>query len=85
MYKIVIYVANIQHNPWWNGKSTYQFDTLNEVIQCLKTIFPENSIKDWELNRMIEADKKYENRNIAHTSWYKVIKGKEQMTWYTSF
>lgn len=48
MYKIVICVANLKHYDWWKGKPVYQFDTLDEVIRCLKTLFPPNSIKDWE-------------------------------------
>lgn len=83
MYKIIICIANVSH--WWSGDSVYQFDTLDEVILCLKTIFPNDSIKDWEFARMKNADEKYENGRIASTSWYDVLKGEAPMTWYTSF
>ena len=62
MYKIIICIANVSH--WWNGKSVYQFDTLDEVILCLKTIFPQNSIKDWEFARMRDADESRDNAGI---------------------
>lgn len=90
MYKIVICVANLKHYDWWKGKPVYQFDTLDEVIRCLKTLFPPNSIKDWEIKRIIDCDvdrqkgNKSENGRIASTSWYEVIRGKEEMTEYTS-
>lgn len=91
MYKIIICVANLQHYDWWKGKTVYKYDTLEEVIRCLNSIFPPHSIRDWEVNRMIKCDKdrqhgvKSENGRIASTSWYEVIRGKEEMTEYTSF
>lgn len=85
MYKLIICTANIKHYDWWNGKNSYKFETIDEVIQCLKDIFPRGSIREWEFSNMIKHDKETENGRIASTSWYDVIKGEEQMTEYTSF
>lgn len=91
MYKIIICVANIRHYNWWKGKPFYQFDTLDEVIHCLEHIFPQNSIREWVIKRMIESDQerqkgiKSSNGSIACTSWYEVIRGEKEMTEYTSY
>lgn len=84
MYKIIVCTANLFHKSWWKGKASYKFDTFQEVVRCLKEIFPPNSIADWEFTRMAKSDAKTENGCIACTSWYEIIKGERPMTEYTS-
>ena len=85
MYKVIICTANLQHKPWWKGKSRYSFNSIDDVIKCLKEIFPQGSIREWEFDNMKKYDTEKENGCIACTSWYEIIKGELQMTEYTSF
>lgn len=84
MYKIIVCTANLSHKSWWNGKASYKFDTFQEVVRCLKEIFPPNSVAERELTRMAKSDAETENGCIACTSWYEIIKGERPMTEYTS-
>jgi len=90
-YKLRMVVSNIRHKSWWwNGKSNYEFETLDELIDFMSEHIPLkefsgcNYMKS-DINSIYENDKKYDNGRLACTSWYEVEKGEHQMTDYTSF
>jgi len=82
-YKLIIVVANIKHKSWWwNGKSCYEFDVLDELIDFMIKHIPLTN-KDIEFVR--RNDKKQDDGKLASTSWYEIEKGEHKMTEYTSF
>lgn len=85
MYTLSMVVNNIRHKSWWwNGATSYTFDTVENLIRFMRAKIPtgERNIK-----MIYEEDKIKETGTLAHTNWYKVIKGnrEHQMTEYTSF
>ena len=82
-YKLIMVVSNIQHKSWWwNGKSSYEFETLSELISFMESHIP---ITKRDIDFICENDEKKDARGLANTSWYAVEKGEHQMTEYTSF
>lgn len=83
MYKLIMVVNNIMHQCWWwNGKSFYEFETVENLIEFIKEKIP---VRAREIERIYEEDKVKTNGNLANNSWFRVEKGKHQMTEYTSF
>ena len=83
MYKLIMSVANIKHKSWWwDGKPFYEFGTIDELIDFMKTNIP-MSKRDVEF--ICKNDKEQQNGRLACTSWYDVEKGEHEMTEYTSF
>ena len=82
-YKLIMCVANIQHTSWWwNGKSVYKFETLDELLDFMIKHIP---LKERDIDFIHKNDGKQDNGRLACTSWYDVEKGEPQMTEYTSF
>lgn len=82
-YELIMVIANIEHKSWWwNGKSNYNFETLDELLIFMNKHIP---LKQSDIEFIIKNDGKQENGKLACTSWYTVEKGEHQMTEYTSF
>jgi len=76
-------IANIKHTSWWwNGKSCYRFDTLDELLGFMNKHIP---LRKSDIDFIRNNDKKRNNGRLACTSWYEVEKGEHEMTEYTSF
>ena len=82
-YKLIMVVANISHKSWWwNGKSFYEFNTIDELINFMEENIP---ITQKAIDFIRKNDQSKNNGRLACTSWYEVEKGEHQMTEYTSF
>jgi hypothetical protein len=82
-YKLVMVVANIKHTSWWwNGKSCYEFEVLEELLNFMSKHIP---LKQRDVDFIRKNDENKKNGGLADTSWYRVEKGEHQMTDYTSF
>lgn len=83
MYKLEMVVPNIKHTSWWwNGKSIYKFDNIDEMIDFMMAHIP---MKSRDIDFIYNNDKRQKCGRLACTSWYSVEKGEHQMTEYTSF
>ena len=80
MYELIMVIANIKH--WWNGKSFYRFNTIDELIDFMTSHIP---MRERDIEFIYSNDMKKDNGNLANTSWYRVHKGEYEMTEYTSF
>ena len=90
-YKLIMVVANIKHKSWWwNGRSSYQFETLDELLEFMNDHIPLGKFDGLnymrsDINSIYENDKRIDNGRLACTSWYEIEKGEHQMTDCTSF
>lgn len=82
-YRLKMVVANISHTSWWwNGKSFYEFDTINELLSFMASKMP---MTQREINLIRWYDHKKKDGHISNTLWYEIKKGEDLMTEYTSF
>lgn len=82
-YKLIIVVANVKHTSWWwNGKSEYEFETIDTLIDFMIEHMP---LTNKDVDFIYRNDKNKDNGRLACTLGYEIEKGQYEMTEYTSF
>lgn len=73
-YRLRMVVANISHTSWWwNGKSFYEFDTINELLSFMASKMP---MTQREINLIRWYDHKKKTDTLAIHFGMKLKKAK---------